>query len=72
MSALVKSGQTIAGQNRLLSAIVRKRPNHGPGGAAMHALTHSELWSCLRVWWLAWGRRRAARSPVGFPESRRG
>jgi hypothetical protein len=27
----------IAGQNPALSTIVRKRPNNGPGGAALHA-----------------------------------
>jgi cytochrome c2 len=33
----VKSGQTVPSQNLPLSAIVRKRPNNGPGGAALHA-----------------------------------
>src|SRR5450759_1591489 len=30
----------------------QKRPNNGPGGAALH-LTHSESWSRFRLWWLA-------------------
>jgi hypothetical protein len=36
-TASVISGQTVTAQNPPLSAIVRKRPNNGPGCAALHA-----------------------------------